>query len=67
MGVSMTRDNINDVSISLAIEYPLGNPLSRFIINRLSKKKNGTGTFEEALFFRYIRRMTGRTFNVIYR
>ncbi|MCX9012113.1 MAG: radical SAM protein [Candidatus Methanoperedens sp.] len=45
----MARENIDDISIFLAVECSLGNPLSRFIINRLSKKKNGTSILEESL------------------
>lgn len=45
----MARENIDDISIFLAVECSLGNPLSRFIINRLSKKKNGTSVLEESL------------------
>ncbi len=45
----MVRDNIDEISVFLAVEYSLGNPLSRFIINKLSKKKNGTSILEEAL------------------
>ncbi len=45
----MVRNNIDDIRVFLAVEYSLGNPLSRFIINRLSKKKNGTSILEEAL------------------
>ena len=33
----------------LAVECSLGNPVSRFIINRLSKKNNGRSLLEDAL------------------
>ncbi len=45
----MTKNGIDDVSIFLSVECSLGNLLSRFIINVLSKKKNGTSLLEEAL------------------
>lgn len=47
----MTKDNdsINSVSIFLAVECSLGNFLSRFVINMLSKKNNGTSLLEESL------------------
>ncbi len=45
----MTRSNIDDVNIFLAVECSLGNPLSRFVINMLSKKNNGSNLIEDAL------------------
>lgn len=45
----MTKNNINEVSIFLAVECSLGNIFSRFVINLLSNKKNGTSLLEEAL------------------
>ncbi len=45
----MTRSNVDDVNIFLAVECSLGNPLSRFVINRVSKKNNGSSLLEEAL------------------
>ncbi len=46
----MTRNNVaDDVNIFLAVECSLGNPLTRFVINRLSKKNNGLSLLEEAL------------------
>jgi radical SAM protein with 4Fe4S-binding SPASM domain len=45
----MTRSNIDDVNIFLAVECSLGNPFSRFVINRLSKKNNGSSLLEDAL------------------
>ncbi len=47
--VSMTRNNVDDARIFIAVEGSLGNPLSRFVINGLSKKKNGTSFLEDAL------------------
>lgn len=40
---------IDDVGIFLAVECSLGNPLSRFLINRFSKKNNGASLLEVAL------------------
>ncbi len=45
----MTQNGIDDIRIFLAVECSLGNSLSRFVINILSKKKNGTSLLEEAL------------------
>ncbi len=45
----MTRSNVDDVNIFLGVECSLGNPLTRFVINRLSKKTNGSSLIEEAL------------------
>lgn len=45
----MTKSNVDDVNIFLAVECSLGNPLSRFVINRLSKKNNGSSLLEDAL------------------
>ncbi len=45
----MTRSNIDDVNIFLAVECSLGNPLSRFVINMLSKKNNDSSLIEDAL------------------
>lgn len=41
--------NKDEVSILLAVECSLGNPLSRFIINHISKKNNGSSLLEEVL------------------
>ncbi|VVB94293.1 Coenzyme PQQ synthesis protein E [uncultured archaeon] len=45
----MKKDSVDDVSVFLAVECSLGNLFSRFIINILSNKKNGTSLLEEAL------------------
>ncbi len=45
----MSRNSLDDISTLVAIECSLGNPLSRFIINRLSQKNNGESLLEEAL------------------
>lgn len=45
----MVRTNIDDARIFLAVEGSLGNPLSRFVINGLSKKNNGSCLLDDAL------------------
>lgn len=45
----MGRDSTEDVSIFLAVECSMGNRFARFLINRLSKKKNGSSPLESAL------------------
>lgn len=45
----MEKSNIDDVGVFLAVECSLGNPLSRFLINGLSKKNAGSSLLEKAL------------------
>lgn len=45
----MGEDVSDKLSIFLAVECSIGNPVSRFIVNSLSKKKNGRSLLEEAL------------------
>jgi radical SAM protein with 4Fe4S-binding SPASM domain len=45
----MNRKKIDDMSVFLGVELSLGNSISRFIINRLAEKKNGSNLLEESL------------------
>jgi radical SAM protein with 4Fe4S-binding SPASM domain len=47
--VSMEETVSDKIGIFLAVECSLGNPVSRFVVNSLSKKKNGKSLLEEAL------------------
>ena len=45
----MEKDHLDEVGVFLGVECTLGNPLSRFLLNTLSKKKDGKSLLEEAL------------------
>jgi radical SAM protein with 4Fe4S-binding SPASM domain len=45
----MSRNNVDDARLFLTVEGSLGNPLSRFVINGLSKKNKGSCLLDEAL------------------